>query len=164
MPRTHVDILVTHAQFYLAELCALDMIDNDMYRGFNGLVSAHTCLAIVMTGTESGHVSLTADWRAEEPPLDLTAWESVVDVSMVFEEEPGALSGPRDEDGRGFPQLAPGSYRVRFHARGRDRGSAQRNVPGSPVEEHLVAAWPAPPAPETCHKLGDLYGAEVRAR
>lgn len=36
-------------------------------------------------------------------------------------------------------------------------------VEDDPVEEHFLLVWPAPPAPETVHKLTDVYGAMIRA-
>ncbi|MFJ5220580.1 hypothetical protein ACIP98_38600 [Streptomyces sp. NPDC088354] len=161
MPYAKADIHVSHAQYWLAELGTLDAIRPEMYQHFNGLVSAHEYLAIVMTGTEFGVVSLSVDWRETEPLLDF-GWDEIVEVSMLFEDEPGALFGPRDQDAHAFPQISPGSYRVRFHARGRDRACAARTVLESPLEEHLVVAWPAPSAPEVVHKLTDSYGAEIR--
>lgn len=153
----------SHNQYYLVERDCLE-ITTDMYDWSNGLVSAQGHIAIIMTGTETGLVSVTADWRQDAPPLDLDDWEEVVEVSLLFDEEPAFLAGCQKEtDGRDIPGLAPGSYRVRVHARGRDRGDELRIVTDAPVEEHLIQAWPAPPAAEVRHKLTDAYGARLRA-
>jgi hypothetical protein len=126
------------------------------------LISAHTFIAIIMAGTETGSLSVTADWREVEPPLDLDAWEEVVEVSMTFDDEEGVLCSQHPTDGAHFSPLPLGTYRVRVHARGRDRGQHLRTVSDDPVEEHLIQAWPAPVGPEVRHKLTDQYGAMLR--
>jgi hypothetical protein len=155
---------ISHSQYYLVEMNCMEAIRDDMYVGFNGLISAHEFIAVIMTGTENGHVSITADWRETEPLLDLAPWDDVVEVSMTFDEEPGCLAGMNETDGRDIPDLPAGTYRVRVHARGRDRGWKLSLVPDEPVEGHLLQAWPAPAGPEVLHKLTDQYGAMIRAR
>jgi hypothetical protein len=153
---------ITYSQYFLMELNCGGPAD-DMYAGFNGLISAREYMAVIMTGTESGPVSVTADWQETQPPLDLDPWDDVVEVSMVFDEEPAVLYSV-EGTGTLMPQLPPGSYRVRVHARGRDRARALLTVWDPPVEEHLIQAWPAPVEPEVRHKLTDQYGATIRAR
>jgi hypothetical protein len=155
---------VSHCQYWIAELGAIEAISQHMYYEFNGLISAHELLAVVMTGTEFGPVGVTVDWRDSEPALELDSWDEVVDVSMVFEEEQAVVFGPNDRDGWELPALPVGNYRIRAHSRGRDLGHEWRTVEGEPVEEHLLMAWPAPMAPEIRHKLTDRYGAEIRQR
>ena len=41
-------------------------------------------------------------------------------------------------------------------------GTGGHRVAEGPVEEYLVVAWPAPPAPEQIHHQSDRFGAEVR--
>lgn len=162
-------IAVTHSQYYLAELGALSSANPEMYRGFNGLISSNGKLGIIMTGTESGPVSVGAQWLENEPAPSLDPWDEVVEVSMRFPVHGGVVFGPVDTkaDERLIPMLEPGSYRVRVHARGRDAGQAlgmTADAANGPVEEHLLLAWPARPAPERVHKLTDAYGAGIRAR
>jgi hypothetical protein len=90
---------ISHSQYYLVEMNCMEATRDDMYVGFNGLISAHEFIAIIMTGTENGHVSITADWRETEPPLDLAPWDDVVEVSMTFDQEPGCLAGMNETDG-----------------------------------------------------------------
>lgn len=166
MPRINTLMHVTHSQYYLAELGGIDAVNPGMYRGFNGLISAHEFLAIVMTGTESGVIGLAVEWRESEPPLELDHWDEIVDVSMNFPDDDAAVFGPFDNDSKHIPLLPSGSYRVRAHARGRDEGRSHPvyENEGVPVEQHLLIAWPAPVAPELTHKLTDNYGAEIRNR
>ncbi|MFF1872340.1 hypothetical protein [Kitasatospora herbaricolor] len=169
MTTAHVTLHVSHSQYWISEINGFpDDFTSDMYTGFNGLISLPAVtlgsFAIVMTGTETGNISVDVDWTETEPPLDLDAWEEVVEVSMEFEEEPGLVFGPSGASSEVLPQLAPGWYRIRVHARGRDEGHTLRTVSDDPVEEHLITAWPAPPGPEIRHKLTDAYGAEIRTR
>jgi hypothetical protein len=162
-------IAVTHSQYYLAELGALSSVNPEMYRGFNGLISSNGELGIIMTGTESGAVAVSAQWLENEPAPNFDPWDEVVEVSMRFPVYGGVVFGPVDTkaDERLIPVLEPGSYRVRVHARGRDTGQASattEEAADGPVEEHLLLAWPARPAPELVHKLTDAYGAGIRAR
>lgn len=167
MTAANATLHVTHSQYWIAELDVFPDTTGDMYEGFNGLINvppvAEGSFAIVMTGTEFGNISVSVDWRDTEPVLDLDTWDDVVEVSMWFEEEPGEVFGP-DSTPAELPRLPPGWYRVRVHARGRDRGYNRRDTSDDPVEEHLIVAWPAPSGPEICHKLTDNFGASVRAR
>jgi hypothetical protein len=168
MATAHVNMTVTHSQYWISEIGVFPDVTTDMYRDFNGLINvpavALSSFAIVMTGTEHGKVSVSVDWRDTEPPLDLEPWDEIVEVSMWFEEEPGVVFGPLATPEEALPQLPPGWYRVRVLARGRDHGYDLMTVAGAPVEEHLIMAWPAPEGPEVRHKLTDSYGASVRAR
>jgi hypothetical protein len=133
--------------------------------GESGLVGAAPGLAVVMTGTQFGNISLRVQVSAVEPDLDVDQWDEVAEVSLVT--GAGALGvmsggqGPRQwsalTDGR------PGSYRIRVHARGREAGASEDVVAGRPVEDHLVQIWPAPAAPAAVHKVTDEVGAELRA-
>ena len=158
-------VIAVDLQYYLAESGATDTLTTAMYHGFNGLISSNGALAIIFTGTEMGPVSVTADWRDEPPALDIAPWDEVVEISMRFVRHPAGVFGAFDDkrDAELIPALPPGSYRVRVHARGRDAAYAVRHVRGSPLEEHLIIAWPAPPGPEVLHKLTDACGVRARA-
>ena len=165
MPVTNIALSVSEHQYWLTGLGGLDGVNDiepSKYMGTNGLISALGFLAIILTGTDAGRVSVTADWRQDAPPVDLDSWDEVVEVSMLFDEDQAALFGHDDRDER-FPLLDAGSYRVRVHARGRDQGAAVMYPGDNPVEEHLVVAWPQPQAAEKIHKVSDAYGAQIRA-
>lgn len=159
----HEVLHVSHSQFWLAELDTIESIRPEMYCNTNGLISAHDFLAIIMTGTEAGPVSVTLQLAEGEPSLDFGTWDEIVDVSMRFDDDSASVFGDRDSEGRSLPSLPPGSYRIRAHARGRDLGHGAPVVCGSPSEEHLIVAWPAQPMPEVRHKLSDAYGASLRS-
>lgn len=163
MAETRTIITVTHPQYWITDRHLLPEFEPSWYRGFNGLVSAHGSVAVVLTGTAAGLVRLTIEPLGSEPELRSADWDEVVEVSLWFEEL-GAVTTEGFEGLENAPPLAatPGDYRIRVHARGRDRGHERGSVWDSPVEEHLVQAWPAPLAAEVCHKLTDAYGAYFR--
>jgi len=53
---------------------------------------------------------------------------------------------------------APGSYRVRVHARGRDRAHAAGPVVDEPLEQHLIQIWPAAVGAPQVLKATDEFG------
>ncbi|MFJ9461347.1 hypothetical protein ACIRST_40545 [Kitasatospora sp. NPDC101447] len=145
-------------------------IDPSMYRNFNGLVSTRGgSHAIIMTGTAHGTITVGFQSFEAEPALDLDPWDDVVDVSMRFRSPRGGLMQP-DGTHDALYHLdrisagGPGDYRVRIHARGRDRAAALPEFTEPIVEEHLVQSWPAPTADEIRHKLTDTTGQNIRAR
>jgi hypothetical protein len=134
--------------------------------GANGLVGVAPGLAMVVTGTQFGNVSVGVQAGESDPGLDIGQWDEVVEVSLVSGPDGEGLSVTSDGDeSHEFLHLTPpgaGSYRVRVHARGRDAGADRDVVSGRPVEEHLIHIWPAPEAPETVHKTTDEIGAGYR--
>ncbi|GGU42885.1 hypothetical protein [Streptomyces violascens] len=149
------------------------------YSGFNGLIAsldagriAHPGqFAVVMTGTDTGGVTVTLDVRNQPPEqVDTDAWDDVVEISLDCPGEYLAVTSDceADEELPDFTDAQPGPFRIRVHARGRDAGeeASLNDIDGDaePVEEHLVIAWPAPVAPETIHKATDRFGAGIRAR
>jgi hypothetical protein len=159
---------VSHSQYWIQD----DLLETDpsMYTGFNGLISAQGSAAIVLTGTSFGQIRLTAESRLSAPAdVDLAPWDDVVEVSLVFENGAARILAGTGTVVPGLPLLSAagqGPYRVRVHARGRDRAAAATRPAGcdDPVEEHLVIAWPAAQAAEARYKLTDVYGRSVRAR
>ncbi|MFJ5535378.1 hypothetical protein [Streptomyces sp. NPDC093261] len=148
------------------------------YMGFNGLVASIAApgvlrdpgdFAIVMTGTESGPVSVTVQADAHEPgPADPDAWDEVVEVSLLLPgDKPAVVTDFDDDESSSLPALTvlgPGPYRVRVHARGRDAGQEALMVEDEPVEEHLIQVWPAPAAPTQVIKTSDTYGMTFRSQ
>ena len=134
--------------------------------GASGLVGISPGLAIVITGTQFGDVSLTVQSDDSDPGLDPRPWDEVVEVSVVSGAGGQGLAILSDGQGPGELQsLTPsgaGSYRIRVHARGRDAGANEDAVDGGPVEDHLVQIWPAPAAAEIIHKITDGYGEGFR--
>lgn len=134
--------------------------------GASGLVGVSPGLAIVIAGTQFGHVLVSVQAGESDPGLDTGRWEEVTEVSLTS--GPGGQGLSITSGGQGpyeFGHLTPpgaGAHRVRVHARGRDAGAAKDVVSSRPVEEHLVQIWPAAPAPETIYKTTDDVGAGFR--
>lgn len=162
-------LCVTDSGYWITEPTA--HVEGLQTGGGNGLIWPGRGAATIATGLEDGPVRITVDARATEPPLDLEDWEEVIEVSIQFDTDEAdleSLGGTVDEDPQETPLCAvgPGWYRVRLHARGRDRAAeiADLELDEEPVEEHLIQTWPAPQAPEIRHKMTDAYGAERRTR
>lgn len=134
--------------------------------GASGLAGVSPGLAIVITGTQFGNVSVSVQAGESDPGLDTGRWDEVVEVSVVSGPGGQGLSvGSGGDIPYEFLHLTPpgaGSYRVRIHARGRDAGARKDVVEDRPVERHLIQIWPAPPAPEIIHKTTDELGAGYR--
>lgn len=139
------------------------------YTGFNGLLAPLTpgagistpgTFAVILTGTETGPLTVTLELRAIAPPppaLDL--WDEIVEASLRLPAGDAFLIDAHDHTP--FPSLA--SYtgtpcRIRVHARGRDQAH-DIGTTETPVEEHLIQIWPAPTTSITEHKLTDHVGA-----
>jgi hypothetical protein len=142
----------------------------------NGLVTVAPGSAMVWSGTHTGHVKLTLDLRPDLPPLDLDAWDEVVEVTVAFATGQAHVTEWGGTPRRELPNLAragPGSYRLRCHARGRDQASGLALPPGIPVDDddaiefvdeaHLLAIWPAPPGDVVVYQATDQFGADRRA-
>lgn len=110
----------------------------------NGLCGAATLRHLfLITGLHTGWVGFTVDLVAKAPPLD-RRWEDVVEVSLFVDAAGVALE---DWDGNAFPlALAPGWYRVRYHAQGMDAGHEADTSPedGRVIDEYRLVFWPQP--------------------
>jgi hypothetical protein len=149
-------IIEADAQFWLSERDGIDGLGLSDYTGTNGLVFAGDGYAVMLTGINLGYVTVTADFRQDEPAPDFEGWDEVVDVSARFLDGPATFSSPSVLGGLPeYPRLPPGSYRLRVHARNRDAAHAAVYAFEEPIEEFLISTWPAPPAPETRHKQTD---------
>ncbi|MGO4754914.1 hypothetical protein AB4212_41005 [Streptomyces sp. 2MCAF27] len=187
MPRRTARVDISHNQYWIRGNVFSTL---EWHRaGSNGLADSLVApgrradpgdFAIVMTGTESGWITLTVD-VLDRPPerLELAEWDEVVEISLTL---PGSAPGivtagdfddPEDETGGGrgdqlpdFTHARPGPLRIRVHARGRDEGQRVLLVDygEDPVEEHLILVWPGPAASTVSHKWSDAYGAQVRSR
>ena len=134
--------------------------------GDNGLVGVAAGLAIVVTGTQFGNVSLIVATGDSDPGLDLGGWDDVVEVSVTSGQGGqglGITSGGLGPDAlQALTAGGTGTYRIRVHARGRDAGADHDVVTGNPVEEHLLQIWPAPAASEVIHAATDRFGQAFR--
>ncbi|WP_157180428.1 hypothetical protein [Protofrankia coriariae] len=154
-----------HLSYFQYYICDFDVSPDvetlfKIHHG-NSLVAAGPGHLTVMGGTHTGNVRLTIDECDVEPTLNLEAWEVVVDISHYSTNGETCLmqwganavldAGVLSHVGRGW-------YRVRVQARGRDEAMKHSTVLGEPIEEHAIGIWPAPPAPEHVHKIGDNFG------
>lgn len=155
-------IIEADTQFWLCEQGGTFNIPLGAYQGTNGLVFAGDGYAVFLTGIHMGQVTVTVDFRQDEPPLDLDAWEEVVDVSVRFLNGPATFTSPDPSGWLSEPRLPRGSYRLRVHARKRDTAHQAGDSFEEPIEEFLISAWPAPTTPEVRHKLTDGIGQVYR--
>lgn len=108
----------------------------------NGLCGASSpTLLFLVTGLHTGYVNFSVGFTDAEPPLD-RKWEDIVEVSFIVDESPfleewaGQASYSMD--------LAPGTYRVRYSAKGMDSGRASDTTSesGEPVDSYQLIFWP----------------------
>lgn len=158
MPRLHIE----DGQYWISGNALDDEFSLPGPGGDNGLVGVVPGLAVVVTGTQFGNVTISVQAGESDPGLDTGPWDEVTEISLTGQGL-GITSGGQGPDE--FQNLTPpgtSGHRVRVHARGRDAGAAQDVVDGAPVEEHLIQIWPAAPAPDTIRKSTDDLGAGFR--
>jgi hypothetical protein len=153
-------VRVEYHAFHLADA---GQYDPPPFRPHNGLVFSRPGLAVVLVGANSGVVSMTAEvYEHPVTRLDTEGWDEVVDHSVE------SLSGhmrvtPLMDDPPDLPLLTPfgpGHYRVRVHARGRDR--ADDAHVSEPLEDYLLQIWPGQHEPDLVHKQSDQCGETFR--
>lgn len=146
--------------------------DGDYDRFFtgqaNGLVGAADAHGVYIgLARFSGGSPVRIVLEEDEPVVDATAWEDVVEVSTVVPDGAAPAWTTWAGEDRGDLDLPPGSYRVRVSARGRDDGAADEFAEG-PVDFYLVEFWPAPAAPDavvrTTSENAAYWHAEVGSR
>lgn len=130
----------------------------------NGLVSVMDVGAMVYTGIDRGYVRLQTEVVAEPPDeIDAGPWDEIVEVSLTCAQGQLRIDALEQGPPTDLPLLSPqgaGTYRLRVHARGRDR--AYDSVQNEPVEDYLVTIWPAPPTAETILRATDQCGRSLR--
>jgi len=118
-----------------------------------GIVGAEPGAAILLTGLHTGTVGFTVTVDDHDPGADLDAYEDVVEIGFESRDGAASLVGWGEEYSRDLPPLpaGPGSYRLRYHARGMDEGAAAQDA-DEPIDEYLLQIWPAPASPATTLK------------
>lgn len=105
-------------------------------------VGATEGAVVILTGIDTGYVTVTVEIHSTEPPSK-TGWNEV--QTVIFESDGTArLSGWDRSPQRDFPDICaqgPGIYNVRVHAR--DRKVGQMVVTLEPLEQYLIQVWPA---------------------
>jgi hypothetical protein len=138
-----------HVAYCQAYVYGLDRYDNKMEDCFraqeNGLCGAGVPGALfLITGLHTGLVGFTVDVLNAPPPLDDT-WEEIVEASLYVDPEIENLALV-EWGGEVYPvPLRPGSYRVRYCARGMDLAHNHGVVfeEEDIVDFYYLAFWPA---------------------
>lgn len=161
-----VDVWVDYDQYYLTDIEDISQAFERPPVAPGGLTETIPGFVVVYTGTNQGPVWVTVQVHQAAPPLELASWEDVAEVSFTAPNGQTTIQEWGGDVHQELPNLTPagpGTYRLRLHVRGRDRGREEVS-PEEPVEEHLLAIWPAPPAPEVVHKLTSREGQAQAAR
>ncbi len=113
----------------------------------NGLCgSAVSGAMFLVTGINHGTVRLTVSVYPDAPPLS-DDWEEIVEVSFTNVCATPALR--EWDEQRHLLRLAPGSYRVRYCARGMDQArDVESTYDGAVIDTYLLQLWPGPAGPD----------------
>ncbi|TMR40881.1 hypothetical protein [Actinomadura geliboluensis] len=127
------------------------------FTGGNGPVWVSSGRLVVITGVDSGDIGVEIEVTDQPPPPDLDDWDDAVEVSADITTIALTLSVPVGIPVTELRLPAPGPYRFRVHARGRDAGQdagqdaeyIDADEGDAMVEHHKIQIWPALPAAET---------------
>ena len=112
----------------------------------NGVAgAAHPGGLYLNLGRRSGGSQVRIE-LCDDEPTDSKEWEDVVEVSVHVSEPGAGWMTWAGEDG-GPLEIAPGPYRVRVSARGRDEGDADE-LAEEVLDFYLVQFWASPPRPD----------------
>ncbi|GGX86932.1 hypothetical protein [Streptomyces hiroshimensis] len=129
----------------------IDLLDQSMADfepdySVNGLVDTRPegAAAAVITATETGDVTVTAELWDGPPQLLADAWQDVAEVQVHWPTgepmEIGRGNSSLDEE-PSLPLPGPGDYRIRVSGRHRDEPEPRDD--DAPVEEYLIQVWAA---------------------
>lgn len=117
----------------------------------NGLVGAAAKGSVYLVlGRRSGGSRVSISLLADEPALDTETWEDIVEVSITLEEGCAPRWATWAGESGGPLTIAPGSYRMRVSARGRDAGHAGEFL-DEIVDAYLIELWATPRPDEIVH-------------
>jgi len=124
------------------------------FRGqMNGLCGATIPDKLYLTtGLHTGDVYLSVDVLNNPPSLD-QSWEEIIEVPFVMNSEEVTLFDWYGQCVCEIP-LSPGTYRVRYCARGMEQGHEIDTIleDEEPVDFYNLAFWPAELTPDTVLK------------
>jgi hypothetical protein len=107
-----------------------------------GIVRVEIGKALLFVGLQYGTVGFTVAVAHRDPGADLDGYEDIVEIG--FDSPSGRVSLEEWGGARAhtLPPLTagPGTYRLRYHARGMDEESYD-----TVTEHYLLQIWPAPP-------------------
>ncbi|MFE9112258.1 hypothetical protein ACFYN9_21930 [Streptomyces collinus] len=159
---------LVHAEYHLFQVTdPHGPVADDLDASLTGLVSADGGTIEVTTGIHTGDVYVTVEPYAQAPET-AHGWEEIAEISC-HSPSGELLVTPFMDDPADLPSLAsqgPGSYRLRVHARGRDR-AVDQTVIDEVVESYLIQSWPATDVvgqDALLVKATDAYGAQVRTQ
>ncbi|GAB2895801.1 hypothetical protein GCM10027074_74220 [Streptomyces deserti] len=156
---------LVHAEYHLFQISdPQGPVADDLDASRTGLVSADGGAIEVTTGIHTGDVQVTVEPYSHRPD-PAQGWEEIAEISCHSPSGEVLVTSFMD-DPADLPSLAsqgPGSYRLRVHARGRDRAVDHTTV-DEVVESYLIQSWPAAHKDALLVKATDAYGAQVRAR
>jgi len=127
-------------------------LEGSFWEQRNGLCGAAAGNSLfLITGLHTGHVAFVLDVLDAEPPID-ASWEEIVEAS--FSVEPAGVSLVEWGHKSYAIPISPGTYRVRYCARGMHRGRDIDNNQGSeePVDSYSLTLWPAKASPDVVIK------------
>lgn len=133
---------VSYGQVYLTSEEPPGM-DESFASQVNGLCGAAVSGSLfLITGIKEGTVPMTVELHRSEPPVP-DAWEEIVEVSFTNSSPQPALEEWGGEGSHPF-RLAPGSYRIRYCARGMDEAwDVESNYDGELIDTYLLQVWPS---------------------
>ncbi|MET9528717.1 hypothetical protein [Streptomyces coeruleorubidus] len=156
---------LVHAEYHLFQITdPQGPAADDLDASHTGLVSVDGGAIEVTTGIHTGDVHVTVEPHSQQPD-PAPGWEEIAEISCNSPSGELLVTSFMD-DPADLPSLAsqgPGSYRLRVHARGRDRAVDQTTVYEA-VESYLIQSWPAAHQDALLLKATDPYGDQVRAR
>jgi hypothetical protein len=156
-----------HVHYGQAYVLIGEMLPPVMFDAFRGQANGLCGVAVrgalwLITGLHTGNVGFTVDVLDVAPPID-DAWEEIVEVSFTVPGEDEELEDDGIEiiyrdvflaewgGGRCYPiPVSPGSYRVRYCARGMDLGRHRDTLLSDEdlIDFYSLTFWPAAPEPD----------------
>lgn len=154
-PAEHVrvKVFVSYGQYYISS----PNVGGDAVPGpdqaANHLIAVAPDGACLLSGTHTGDIWLQLETWDGPPPLDLGAWEEVVEATFTSTTDHAFITEWGEAPREDLPNVAttgPGTYRLRLSARGRKEGldAGDLDEDDEPVEEHRLQTWPSPPIPD----------------
>ncbi|MDB2686669.1 hypothetical protein N9Y42_05615 [Mariniblastus sp.] len=151
-------LYVAYSQAYIHADEDADFLDEDGFAGQkNGLCGAAlTNSLFLITGLNTGHVNFSIDLCDSEPPIDPT-WEEVVETPFNLTMSDFMIDfGLYNWD---YELVVPiplniGTYRVRYSAKGMERGRTKDTILSDeePVDSYLLEFWASPLKPDAIIK------------
>ncbi|MEU2356153.1 hypothetical protein ABZ599_24785 [Streptomyces misionensis] len=145
------EVHVHYGQMYVES--APGIVRSDLHAAFAGQCGGLCGAAVpgalwLTTGLHTGDVGLDVEVHDEAPPVD-PSWEDVVEVSFRPVSQRTRLVLWAGESAWDLG-LARTDYRVRYSARGMDKGDAMdtRGDKEPRADSYLLQFWPGPPRPD----------------